>query len=721
MAQIHNHRQRISRLLTLLLPLSALIGLWVFGLTGSEAYRVQLLEKERSHLLRLASSVTSQIDRLFETIRRDLNLLDYWVVQHPNQDPRFEPHFHGLVERLRADSHHVLDYRAVDAQGGLFYFPSSSAAPLADVSDREYFKVQTEPNTRGFYIGKPVKSRVTGQWGVPISVPLSESVAGLTVLFAALELDRIMPDFEAVRPQPDGAIGIARSDSTLLARVPAQEDLLGRRILSPPGAEYLASGALMADYQITSPFDGLRKLIVYSRPRPDSLFYITCSVSLEEALATWQANHGRLLLSLSLMTALLLSLAGTLWFLQNELERRNRRLTESALAKSRFLAQMSHELRTPLTALIGLTEMMGEAALPAEAGSTLKLLKTSALQLKQLVDDVLDWSSIEAGRIPVRRQEFSWQDLLQSSLEAYRPQVKAKNLSLNFHTEPGLPASLVSDPARLRQIFINLLSNAVKFTESGGVTVRVEAGTGPGGRRWVLSVADTGRGISPEEARRLFQPYTQLDQSLTRPQGGTGLGLAISRELASALGGSLVLTQGQPGSVFTLNLPWPDAAEGASPLGQAGSSGPQAPQDAPGASELPGGSPVEPSRVLVVEDTPVSRLILEHHLKTLGCAVLSAENGRAALDLLARERVDLVLMDVQMPVLDGYSAVKQLRAAGDWRAQVPVLALTAHALEGEAEKSRAAGMNAHLTKPLVKEDLVAALKTWLPGFQVPER
>ncbi len=379
-------------------------------------------------------------------------------------------------------------------------------------------------------------------------------------------------------------------------------------------------------------------------------------------------------------------------------------------AKSTFLATMSHEIRTPMNGVLGMVEVLERQGLSELQRRTVATMRESGQALLHIIDDVLDFSKIEAGRLELESTPFSLSELVNAALDAFRPQVAVKGLTLDAEIDAGSQDALVGDPTRVRQILYNLLSNAIKFTERGGV--RVLAGTtalGGGHTRVTLAVSDTGIGLSEEQIARLFKPFMQADSSTTRQFGGSGLGLSIVRRLAEAMGGDVgVESTPAVGSTFTVTLTL-DAAPSDSPLKILL-------RPAAGSPANIAARPGEGPRALVVDDHPVNREVLMLQLKLLGITADSAANGADALAAWAPGRYDAVLADIHMPHMDGHELARRLRAieAENGAARTPIVAVTANATKGEEDRCLAAGMDAYLVKPVSIERLRSTLERWLP-------
>jgi len=370
-------------------------------------------------------------------------------------------------------------------------------------------------------------------------------------------------------------------------------------------------------------------------------------------------------------------------------------------AKSSFLANMSHELRTPMNAIIGMTELALRAATdPAQCDRLEKVAQASG-HLLQILNDILDLSKIEAERLELERIDFPLAGALDQLRALLGPRASEKGIGFAIEVPDGLAGLVLrGDPLRLGQVLLNLASNAVKFTESGGVTVRVSEALRDGDDiRLCFDVVDTGIGIDADGLARLFRHFEQADGSTTRRYGGTGLGLAISRQLARLMGGEITVTS-EPGAGSTFSFTARFGAGVAATARPAAEAAPRPPVDVRGA------------RVLLVEDNPVNKLIAAEMLRAEGVVVDVAENGAVALEKVRASDYDLVLMDMQMPVMDGLTASRGIRRLPD-RAALPIVALTANAMVGDRERCLAAGMNDHLGKPFQPAALRGKLEQWI--------
>jgi two-component system, sensor histidine kinase len=380
-----------------------------------------------------------------------------------------------------------------------------------------------------------------------------------------------------------------------------------------------------------------------------------------------------------------------------------REAERTAEIKGRFIATMSHEIRTPLSAVLGISRLLEDTPLSLEQSSYIETIRASGEMLLSLLNDILDLSRIESGRLELESAPFDPAVSVRQAANLLAPTAQAKGLRLETRLDPDLPALVKGDFTRLNQILVNLVSNAVKFTRSGEVRIEASRPTrvrsaAEDGVDLEFRVSDTGIGIPPEQQGRLFQAFSQADPSISRQFGGTGLGLAICRQLVEMHGGRIAF-ESKPGRgttfYFTLRFGRVDQ--------------PAAPGHAPGAMDKAPASPPAACRVLLVEDDPISRLVAERILRGRCEALTVSTNGREALAALEQADFDLVLMDMEMPEMDGTTAVVELRRRLPANRQPLVVALSAHSVASERERAVAAGMDDFLQKPVREQQLLTLL------------
>ena len=373
-------------------------------------------------------------------------------------------------------------------------------------------------------------------------------------------------------------------------------------------------------------------------------------------------------------------------------------------AKNDFLAVISHELRTPLNAIMGMGELLADRPLDDEAHDYLTTQRKAADGLLTLINDLLDLVQTESGRITLHHAPFDIRALISSLEELMRHGATAKGLTLTAHCDPAVPALLDGDEQRLRQVLINLVGNAVKFSERG--TIRVDVAPDPEDRRNLrIRVADQGIGIAAEHHQRIFAPFTQADASSTRQYGGSGLGLAIVQRLTAAMGGRVRL-ESALGHGTTVHLSVPLAAASVAPT-----------QPTPRDPPQPFPPTERPLKILLAEDAEDNIVLIRAFLKQTPHTLEVVTDGRQALEAFRRGGYGLVLMDIQMPTMDGLEATRAIRAweREQGREPTPILALTAHAMKQDRERSRAAGCDGHLTKPIKKGELIGEVGRYAKG------
>ncbi|CAA6805997.1 MAG: Unknown protein, partial [uncultured Thiotrichaceae bacterium] len=391
-------------------------------------------------------------------------------------------------------------------------------------------------------------------------------------------------------------------------------------------------------------------------------------------------------------------------------ERESQKAQEAAQAKSEFLSNMSHEIRTPINAVIGISHLLRQTTLTKEQHEYLNKITYSSGVLMGIINDILDFSKGDAGKIKLDTVDFGLEQLLQKIKQMLETHATDKGLQLTVTKNPGIPDRLIGDPKKLGQILRNLIVNAIKFTEQGNIEIEVDpVNFEPGKVQLRFSVKDTGLGISPEVQKKLFQPFLQGDTSITRQYGGTGLGLAISQQLVQLMGSNIKIdSKPEEGSCFYFIVTF-DVPESQTPFKENQTTPPPSNSGSQRITRIPA---LSGTKVLLVEDDSINRLFQQKYLITFGVTVEVAPNGKVALEMLQNESFDIVLMDIQMPVLDGYETTRIIRKQQKWQ-DLPIIALTAHALSGEREKCLAAGMNDYLSKPFEPEQLRDILLKWV--------
>lgn len=500
---------------------------------------------------------------------------------------------------------------------------------------------------------------------------LGGRMSGLTPVARAALVERLHAGL-LVFDREEHLIDVNPAAANVLGRSP--ESLIGR-----PAAEVLASHLELLGFLRAPGGEARREFVVGNRILEGSTFMI----------GTGDAARARVL-ALNDVTA------------QKQTEEQLRLARDAAeaaeSAQSRFLAMMSHEIRTPMNGVLGFAQLLSEMPMPAEQREYIDLIEQNGRALLVIINDVLDYSKIAAGELRIEHIQCDVPQIVRQVCRMLESSAHSKGIELICQVAPDFPSQVLSDPVRIGQIISNLLGNAVKFTAKGSVSIELEFEESGPASRMAMHIRDTGIGIHPDVQERMFQPFSQADASISRRFGGTGLGLAISRTLCEMMGGSLTVESAPGrGSVFTATVATGEALsvdllrEGAAHGGRA-------------------------LGVLVVEDNAVNQVVIRAMLTRLGHRVRITADGTQALSALSEEAFDVVLMDIEMPVMDGLETVRRMReaeAAGGVRR--PVIAVTAHALAGERERCLAAGMDDFLTKPVTVQALRAALQRLDPA------
>jgi signal transduction histidine kinase len=408
--------------------------------------------------------------------------------------------------------------------------------------------------------------------------------------------------------------------------------------------------------------------------------------------------------------ALAMSLVRILSTMQERIEiaeRAGKEAREASLAKSQFLANMSHEIRTPMNAVIGMTAIARESEDKAKIRDCLAKIETASRHLLSVINDILDISKIESGKFELSPRDFNMKALIDDVAMMIRVSAREKSQTFTIDMAENFPPMFYGDDSRIRQVFINLIGNAVKFTPPGGtISLKVLYAQGA----VLCTLQDSGIGMSPEEQTKVFEPFTQAENSTSRRFGGTGLGLPISRHLIEMMGGTIsIVSEPDNGSVFTFSFKLPLSSKDTGTLAEAEAAAP------PSAEGLAGKS------ILLVEDNEINREIAEAFLEEMGLKLDFAVNGQEALDKYRAKPAsyDLIFMDIQMPLMDGYEATKQIRAAekeNNWRA-IPIVAMTADVFQEEIDHCLAVGMNAHVGKPISQGVILQVLNKYLQRKQ----
>jgi hypothetical protein len=551
-----------------------------------------------------------------------------------------------------------------------------------------------------------VVGRVSNRWSIQITrrITMPDGSFGGVVL-VSLDPDYLAQFYRSIDVGEKGSVNLIGTDGIVRARGGLGPAAVG---------ESVRDGKLFRDFalrkagvvKMTSPFDGLERIVSYREVRGYPLV-VTVGLAVDEILGAYQQNRQRQIGLAALLTLWVGAVTALIVRYQRVLAAARDAAEAGTRSRSAFLAMMSHEIRTPMNGVIGAAELLLDTDLDAEQTGYARTMRDSATHLLRIINDVLDFSKLEADRVEIEKIPFDLHGLVRDTVGLLAARAREKGLLLTTVVAADVPRAIVGDPARLRQIILNLVGNGLKFTKQGGVTVTVsvEPGAAAAQARLVFSVADTGIGIPDDAVPLLFREFSQLDNSIARRFGGTGLGLAICKRLVDMLGGTITVeSEVGKGTTFRFTTGYAPAS-----LSEVADFG---------VHELPAGAqpPVpaapslrKPCRILLVEDNLTNQQVAARLIERLGYSVDVAANGVEAVAACSAKAYDLVFMDIMMPELDGLAATRAIRKLDPPFSRPYIVAFTANAQKHDRTTCLAAGMDDFMTKPVTRDGLAAKL------------
>ncbi|MBV8624818.1 MAG: response regulator [Herbaspirillum sp.] len=614
------------------------------------------------------------------------------------------------------------------ADGKVIVLSRAYPIPQIDMTDRDYYHFHLHSPSNEDFLGKTIKARSNGQPTFFLTRRINDRHGNLlAIVVVGLRQASFDNFFSSIRHEKPFSILLARNDDTLLVwsdpdkNNDERHNIIPLPDLRPPRP---------ADKDENAPYFFKKShWLGIHQPIRGVPVYLEVAVTDQVYFSEWLESM------YPLMSVAVISFLGLIAGFALTLRQVQRREQDALLAmqlkdaadqaneaKSRFLAMVSHEIRTPMNGIMGLSELLIESGLSTRQLHYANSIHGATEGLVRIINDILDISKIESGKLDLETVPFHPARLAREISELYRPSIQHKEVEFDVRIDCDESLLVLGDPSRLKQVLGNLLSNAIKFTQAGHVRLSMSVREDESDHhlwRLYFAISDSGIGISPEALDQLFQPFTQADNSIARRFGGTGLGLAISKNLVELMGGHIAC-RSIPGqsTKFSFDVPCREVADTPPPEQSAAPASTEAVASPPPpttATSEPAAVPLAGARILVAEDTEINRQLLRILLARKGCILHEVENGAQAVQAARNGGYDLILMDCMMPIMDGYQATTEIRAYEQEQdlPRIPIIALTASAIEGDRQRCLDAGMDDYLSKPFTQVGLMSTVEKWL--------